>query len=230
MHLIVHFAQPLSEISIDSMERSGMLSNSITNTNSLSRFHRSMSMGQGWPNQSITSKYMQGNNDSGSGQNSKVILRRRNNSTCDGISCAPSHIQLTYLFSNFHLQTVAPYCCVIHRKICESSYQTRYSRFRLTFLHRIKPNRTWHCLRMKMNRSFRLPKTLTQKPKTLRLHATKMLPRPRPTLTVSPANRTGIPIVCRTRPTISTKIFVCYLDRQWCSLWSNIIWKSFAIR
>lgn len=85
---LLYLSQPLSEISIDSMERSGILSNSVTNTNSLSRFHRSMSMGQGWPNQSITSKYMQGNNDSGAGQNSKVILRRRNNSTCDGMSCS----------------------------------------------------------------------------------------------------------------------------------------------
>ncbi|KAG4079975.1 hypothetical protein HA402_006287 [Bradysia odoriphaga] len=87
------FERPLSEISIDSMDRSGVLTNSITNTNSLSRFHRSMSMGQGWPNQSITSKYMQGN-DNVSGQNSKVILRRRNNSTCDDggslLLCHPS--------------------------------------------------------------------------------------------------------------------------------------------
>lgn len=86
LRLLFFFTQPLSEISIDSMDRSGVLTNSITNTNSLSRFHRSMSMGQGWPNQSITSKYMQGNSDNASGQNSKVILRRRNNSTCDGMS------------------------------------------------------------------------------------------------------------------------------------------------
>lgn len=68
-------------------------------TNSLSRFHRSYSMGQGWPSQNLASKFNMtgggtGTDNNGSNQNSsKVVLRRRNNSTCDDGSlllCHPS--------------------------------------------------------------------------------------------------------------------------------------------
>lgn len=57
------------------MDRSGVMSESTHGT----RFHRSMSMGQGWPLpgkmnvQPSVAEYA-----------SKVVMRRRNNSTCDG--------------------------------------------------------------------------------------------------------------------------------------------------
>ena len=56
-------------------------------TNSLSRFHRSMSMGQGWPSGSSSgAKYIPQMVAENSGAHqSKVVLRRRNNSTCDGL-------------------------------------------------------------------------------------------------------------------------------------------------
>lgn len=51
-------------------------------TNTLSRFHRSFSMGQGWSGQQSfgTKSYFQQFDDQ---QQIKVILRRRNNSTSD---------------------------------------------------------------------------------------------------------------------------------------------------
>lgn len=86
------FERPLSEISIDSTtdRPCGMTGSMTANpANSLSRFHRSLSMGQGWPSQGIGSKYTPISNNLGcenmqAGQSSKVVLRRRNNSTCDG--------------------------------------------------------------------------------------------------------------------------------------------------
>lgn len=73
-------------MSMDSIDRNGFMTNSaIANpTNSMSRFHRSLSMGQGWPSQNHSSKYVPVNTDVITGQ-SKVVLRRRNNSTCEGI-------------------------------------------------------------------------------------------------------------------------------------------------
>lgn len=95
--------RPLSEVSLDSIDRSVYMADSSTNnpTNSLSRFHRSYSMGQGWPSQNLSSKFnMTGNiggggigDSSGNQNSSKVVLRRRNNSTCDDGSlllCHPS--------------------------------------------------------------------------------------------------------------------------------------------
>lgn len=89
--------RPLSELSIDSIDRSMgpgtsvMTSSTVSAANqisSLTRFHRSMSMGQGWPSQPIQSKYIpsgfDGSQGQSSGAHSKVVMRRRNNSGCDG--------------------------------------------------------------------------------------------------------------------------------------------------
>lgn len=92
--------RPLSELSIDSIDRSlgpgasVMTGSTASNTNqvsSLTRFHRSMSMGQGWPSHQIQAKYMPSHFDGSYGQTSggilsKVVMRRRNNSACDGKS------------------------------------------------------------------------------------------------------------------------------------------------
>lgn len=78
----------MSEVSIDSIERNGFITNSVlaNPTNSMSRFHRSLSMGQGWSSQGQYTKYAPINTDLMTGQlASKVVLRRRNNSTCEGI-------------------------------------------------------------------------------------------------------------------------------------------------
>lgn len=89
--------RPLSELSIDSIDRSmgpgtsAMTSSTTSAANqvsSLTRFHRSMSMGQGWPTQSVQAKYISSGFDGSFGQSggalSKVVMRRRNNSSCDG--------------------------------------------------------------------------------------------------------------------------------------------------
>lgn len=87
-------------MSLDSIDRSAYIPDPANNpTNSLSRFHRSYSMGQGWPSQNLSSKFNLTGNvggcaaDNGQHQASKVVLRRRNNSTCDDGSlllCHPS--------------------------------------------------------------------------------------------------------------------------------------------
>lgn len=99
--------RPLSELSIDSIDRStcpgtsAMTSSTTSAANqvsSLTRFHRSMSMGQGWPAQPTQAKYMPSGFDGSFGQNggalSKVVMRRRNNSSCDDsgsfLLCNPS--------------------------------------------------------------------------------------------------------------------------------------------
>lgn len=89
------FSQPLSEVSIESSDRKNVMLNSMVNpaSNSLSRFHRSLSMGQGWPALRLGNKFLPNNSDINQlcgggggyvGGSSKVILRRRNNSTCEG--------------------------------------------------------------------------------------------------------------------------------------------------
>lgn len=83
------FFQPLSEISLDDGNGyGGGMANSINSTtNTLSRFHRSMSMVQGWPSQNLHSKFYP---DTLNDQISKVVLRRRNNSTCESGSIMTS--------------------------------------------------------------------------------------------------------------------------------------------
>lgn len=83
------FDRPLSEISLDSVDTSNfgcMLTGSLANkSNNFYRFHRSLSMGQGLPAQSFATnrpQYQQ-NIDAIYDQTTKVVLRRRNNSTCD---------------------------------------------------------------------------------------------------------------------------------------------------
>lgn len=89
--ILLFFLQPLSELSVDSIDPNGL--NIMTNSNNtLTRFHRSLSMGQGWAPQATGSgtngnnRYIfQHNIDALHDQASKVVLRRRNNSTCEGI-------------------------------------------------------------------------------------------------------------------------------------------------
>lgn len=89
--------RPLSELSIDSIDRSMGPGTSVmtvstasaaNQVSSLTRFHRSMSMGQGWPSQPMQAKFMPSGFDGSFGQSggalSKVVMRRRNNSSCDG--------------------------------------------------------------------------------------------------------------------------------------------------
>lgn len=84
--------RPLSELSIDSIEQSNgqgpsaMTSSSAANLASSTRFHRSMSMGHGWPSHPMQAKYIPPRFDASfaSGALSKVVMRRRNNSSCDG--------------------------------------------------------------------------------------------------------------------------------------------------
>lgn len=86
--------QPLSDISLDIASGGGPMMNSSisTTSNMLSKFHRSMSMGQGWPSQSLTHRYSYQNDDNFDHQ--KVVLRRKNPmvSDNDGSSslCQPS--------------------------------------------------------------------------------------------------------------------------------------------
>lgn len=83
-------------MSLDIASGSGggpMMNSSISSTsNLLSKFHRSMSMGQGWPSQSLTNRYSYQNDDNFDQQ--KVVLRRKNPlaSDSDGSSslCQPS--------------------------------------------------------------------------------------------------------------------------------------------
>lgn len=72
-------AQPLSDISLDIASGAGsgpMMNSSISSTsNIMSKFHRSMSMGQGWPSQSLANRYSYQNDDNFDHQ--KVVLRRK---------------------------------------------------------------------------------------------------------------------------------------------------------
>lgn len=81
--------RPLSEMSFDSIDPNGFEMFSANNQSS-SRFHRSMSMGQGWSTQRgvISGKYYNNqqldvNNQE---QSNRVVMRRRNNSNFSGIT------------------------------------------------------------------------------------------------------------------------------------------------
>ncbi|XP_055684525.1 E3 ubiquitin-protein ligase highwire isoform X1 [Lutzomyia longipalpis] len=96
------FDRPLSEMSFDSIDQTGTDILGQLNTSSNLKFHRSYSMGQGWNGQSRNySKFYGGgqNQEASSNQidsGSRVVLRRRNNSTCDSdagslLLCYPSN-------------------------------------------------------------------------------------------------------------------------------------------
>lgn len=78
--------QPLSEVSLDVGDgvpygSGALMTTSIaSNTNTLSKFHRSMSMGQGWSNQALSNRY--GIQPDENFEN-KVVMRRKNNKMCD---------------------------------------------------------------------------------------------------------------------------------------------------
>lgn len=87
------FDRHMSDMGLDVRDGSGLTSvltnssMSTSATNTLSKFHRSMSMGQGWPSSSITNRYQaDGNFDQ------KVVLRRKNIADSDGSTtlCQPS--------------------------------------------------------------------------------------------------------------------------------------------
>uniref|UniRef100_A0A1B0CBG1 RCR-type E3 ubiquitin transferase n=2 Tax=Lutzomyia longipalpis TaxID=7200 RepID=A0A1B0CBG1_LUTLO len=93
---------PVSEMSFDSIDQTGTDILGQLNTSSNLKFHRSYSMGQGWNGQSRNySKFYGGgqNQEASSNQidsGSRVVLRRRNNSTCDSdagslLLCYPSN-------------------------------------------------------------------------------------------------------------------------------------------
>ncbi|GAB0089301.1 hypothetical protein DMENIID0001_038200 [Sergentomyia squamirostris] len=103
----VPLLHPLSDISFDSIDHTAGtdILGQLNTTSSNMKFHRSFSMGQGWTGAQSRnySKFIGGN----SGQNqeassnqvdpgSRVVLRRRNNSTCDSeagslLLCYPSN-------------------------------------------------------------------------------------------------------------------------------------------
>lgn len=59
----------------------GIMNSSISSTtNTLSKFHRSMSMGQGWPAPSLSNRYSYQNDEH---YDQKVVLRRKNVVACD---------------------------------------------------------------------------------------------------------------------------------------------------
>lgn len=128
------FDRPLSEISLDSVDTNnygcvltGAIANKSTN---FYRFHRSLSMGQGLPAQSFASnrpQYQQ-NIDAIYDQTTKVVLRRRNNSTCDsGKFCLSFKDPLGIYSINAFCFQMAPFCCAIHPRISASSYRMNYS-------------------------------------------------------------------------------------------------------
>lgn len=85
--MIISKMQPLSDISFDSIDQTGTDILGQLNTSSNMKFHRSFSMGQGWNGQARNYKFYGGQNQEVSNNQvdggSRVILRRRNNSTCD---------------------------------------------------------------------------------------------------------------------------------------------------
>lgn len=78
--------QPLSEMSLDVGDGvpygSGalMTSSIASNTNALSKFHRSISMGQGWSGQALANRYSIQPDEN---FETKVVMRRKNNKICD---------------------------------------------------------------------------------------------------------------------------------------------------
>lgn len=60
---------------------SGALMNaSVTSNTTLSKFHRSMSMGQGWSGASLANRYSYQPEEN---SENKVVMRRKNNKICD---------------------------------------------------------------------------------------------------------------------------------------------------
>lgn len=57
-----------------------MNSSMASNTNASLKFHRSVSMGQGWSGQNLSYRYGIAPEDNGE---PKVIMRRKNNKICD---------------------------------------------------------------------------------------------------------------------------------------------------
>lgn len=57
-----------------------LMNSSITSNNTLSKFHRSMSMGQGWSGQSLANRYGYQHDEN---YETKVVMRRKNNKVCD---------------------------------------------------------------------------------------------------------------------------------------------------
>lgn len=76
--------QPLSDVSLDvgdGVAYGGALMNSsVASNTTLSKFHRSMSMGQGWPGPSSINRYTYQPEEN---SENKVVLRRKNNKVCD---------------------------------------------------------------------------------------------------------------------------------------------------
>ncbi|XP_055913946.1 E3 ubiquitin-protein ligase highwire isoform X3 [Eupeodes corollae] len=92
------YERPLSEISFESCDPNNFdamtASGTAHGSGTLSKFHRSLSMGQGWSNQQSFNIRTVVNNIVDEGQQQKVVFRRRNNSTNQGegslLICYPS--------------------------------------------------------------------------------------------------------------------------------------------
>lgn len=79
------FLQPLSDISLDvgdgiAYGNGAIMTGSVTSNTNLSKFHRSMSMGQGWTGQSLANRYGYQPDEN---NETKVVMRRKNNKVCD---------------------------------------------------------------------------------------------------------------------------------------------------
>lgn len=79
--------QPRSEVSVDVGDGvqyvgSALMNNSsiASSTNPLSKFHRSVSMGQGWSTNAISNRYSIQPDEN---YENKVVFRRKNNKMCD---------------------------------------------------------------------------------------------------------------------------------------------------
>lgn len=57
-----------------------IMNSSITSNTNLSKFHRSMSMGQGWSGPSLANRYAYQPDEN---SEVKVVMRRKNNKICD---------------------------------------------------------------------------------------------------------------------------------------------------
>lgn len=57
-----------------------LMNSSVASNTTLSKFHRSMSMGQGWPGPSSINRYTYQPEEN---SENKVVLRRKNNKVCD---------------------------------------------------------------------------------------------------------------------------------------------------
>lgn len=77
--------QPLSDVSLDVGDgvpygSGAIMNSSVTSNTNLSKFHRSMSMGQGWTGPSIAHRYGYQPDEN---NESKVVMRRKNNKICE---------------------------------------------------------------------------------------------------------------------------------------------------